>query len=236
MIMATDNIAARQGKQSQKFIGCSNPVDSERLMVHLTAQVKTGTAPWVKLLSPAWEKGKEGKEHTDQRKVCLRCNACGNLSLATHPNQTAKRHLERCTAQTKAASVSKDTDMEAIETLVLTSQRSATTTVASTPKSSGGLKRSATDSTQLTLDSMVNHVTASTKEGLVKDLAYFFFTSDTPMRCIENEHLVHAYQRLNIKLPCQKSLRTTWLDTCHAEVKATCERSLSQMQVRLFVS
>jgi hypothetical protein len=68
---------------------------------------------------------------------------------------------------------------------------------------------------------------------MIKDIGLFFFTSDTPFFRIENEYLARAFQRLDTKLPCEKTLRTTVLDSSHADLKAEVDKKVKQMQVSM---
>jgi hypothetical protein len=221
-------LACRQGFERQSFQNIKE-ADCEALMVHLLSKTGTIKASWTSSLVPSWETGKDGIDWVGKQKVYLKCPTCSMCWLATYPTLTATRHsASNCG---KEVSVTPEYEVIDVESVDLLSPISSQSIAASTSKTITGVKRTSSDSVQARIDQY--QVPASVKDKVMKDLAMFFFTTDTSMRRMEDNHLVRAFKHLNIKLPCEKTLRTTWLDRCHAEVQAKNNEDLSLLLVSL---
>jgi hypothetical protein len=62
--------------------------------------------------------------------------------------------------------------------------------------------------------------TATARKAVLCKMAMFFFTSGTPFRRIENEHLTKAFSMLGVALCCEKVLLTTMLMAAYEQTQA----------------
>ncbi|GLC37039.1 hypothetical protein PLESTB_001398200 [Pleodorina starrii] len=75
------------------------------------------------------------------------------------------------------------------------------------------------------LASIGNFVASATQTFVfLKNLALFFFTTNTALHLIENPYLVKACAAVGIKLPSRFKLATTMLDEAHAELAGEIEK------------
>lgn len=216
---------------SQKFVNYQQPVDSESLMKHLKAAAADSSAKWIESFNPVWEANKDGAEHTGKRKVYLECITCNTKYLATNPSQTLKRH--KCGQAT--AALDADEDAAAGEALAAASTLSTGKRSATEAAEQSAAKRQASSSGQGLITDSFPQLLAPLKSRMLSALAMYFFTSDTAMNKIGNLHLREVFALVGINLPSEKTLRTTMLEKCHAEIYAQVMRELDALMVSLLI-
>lgn len=63
-------------------------------------------------------------------------------------------------------------------------------------------------------------VSKSKHNAVIRELALFIYTSETPFYRLQNPHLHKAFELLGITVPDEKAFRTTLLDSIFEEVES----------------
>ncbi|EFJ52761.1 hypothetical protein VOLCADRAFT_86061 [Volvox carteri f. nagariensis] len=138
--------------------------------------------------------------------VKLKCLTCGALLGAKNPTATAPLHLKR---HERAAS-------NAAEALQLSGAEDG-----EEESDMSGLKRSRSADGGSIRSFLANTIQIGV---FLKNLALFFYTTNTALHLIENHYLVTACTAVGITLPNRKKLATTMLDEAHAELVTQIEK------------
>ena len=66
-------------------------------------------------------------------------------------------------------------------------------------------------------------------DDVVREFAYFLYTSETPFYRVQNKHLKRSFALLGVSLPDEKVFRTTYLDKIHVEVREAASSTLAKV-------
>lgn len=204
------------GRTSQKM-NLFGLADSESCFLELSAQAKR--LPWGKKMQPVWERGKEGSEFVGNRKVYLECQSCLELLNINNPQVVLNRHKSKCTGE-------EDDQLDAENSTGIGSD-AKTSSGASTGSRPRGIQ------IQTRITDKLRGVDANTQRKILIDLAYFWFTSDTPFRRWNNMYFKRALLRAGVKTPDEKYLRTVLLNEVYTIVQ---EQVLSKVKALIMVS